>query len=467
MDAPVDWLPPILMLAAGLVIGVIVAGIVARRGRSAAGAVAAADAASELSDLQLELRDLDAKKEDLLSLLREMEDTAAKREPAQLAIERYAAELETAEVLQSIDRLRGEVSAPAGKGSRGARTTADAELETAEEGGPPRGIKGFVWGIASAAAIGALVMFVSDSASDRAQGGSVTGGPQMSGGQASPASDPDLAQAVAAVNAHPDNIDARVDLAYQYLLREDFMNAFEQTQLALQQNPDEPRALTYQSLVRLAMGQTALAGTMLERAIEVDPDLLEPRVYLALTYAQAGRFDDAMAQIGEAKTRNPADASRLDDIVAEIEMRRATGAVAPTPASEDDPHASLLPPPPSAGDPPAAAIAPVGGPDMVTGTITLSPGVTVQPGAQLYVIVRSSEGGGPPAAVSRMTAGAFPMSFSLSAANSMMGDALPDRMKLEARVDLDGNVMTRDAGAPTGELDDVARGSSGVTIVLR
>jgi hypothetical protein len=175
-----------------------------------------------------------------------------------------------------------------------------------------------------------------------------------------------------------------------------------------------------------------------------------------------------MAQIGEAKTRNPADASRLDDIVAEIEMRKATGAVIPPSASEDDPHASLLPPPPSAGDPPAAAIAPVGGPDMVTGTITLGPGVTVQPGAQLYVIVRNSEGGGgPPVAVSRMTAGVFPMSFSLSAANSMMGDALPDRMKLEARVDLDGNVMTRDAGAPTGELDDVARGASGVTIVLR
>ncbi len=59
------------------------------------------------------------------------------------------------------------------------------------------------------------------------------------------------------------------------------------------------------------------------------------------------------------------------------------------------------------------------------------------------------------------------MPFGLSVANSMMGDELPDRMRIEIRVDLDGNAMTRDAGAPEGLLEDIASGSSDVRVVLK
>jgi tetratricopeptide (TPR) repeat protein len=464
---PVDWLTPILMLAAGLVIGIIVAVIVARKGRTSSAADVTDEAVEELSDLQLELRDLEAKREDLLLQLREMEDTAAKRDPAQLATERYVVELETAECLRDIDRLTGRMNAPALK-----RAGAKAGIEPASEtSGPPGGVKGFVWGVASAAAIGALVIFVSNSASHRGEGGSVTGGPQMGGRpmQSQPANDPELEQAIALVNSQPDNVQARVDLAYQYLLREQFMNVFEQTQLVLERDPNQPRALTYQSLVRLAMGQGDMATEMLKRAIEIDPDFLDSRVYLALTYAQTGHFDDAMAEMAEAKTRHPDESARLDEVIAELEMRRSSGAT-PSEPTGPDPHASLLPPPPAAdGSAPAApAAAPAAGPGSVTGMIVLADGVTVQRGAPVFVIVRQSgASGGPPSAVSRMSAGTFPMPFTVSAANSMMGDALPEKMRIEVRVDLDGNAMTRDQGAPEGVLDDVASGTSGVTITLR
>jgi len=466
MQPPVDWLPPILMLAAGLVVGVVVLFIVGRKGRGGTGtSEEASEAVEEISELQLELRDLEAKREDLLLQLREMEDTAAKRDPGQLAAERYAVELETAEVLREIDRLTGKANAP--ELQRAAAKAGIAEVVPSSE--PPGGIKGFVWGVASAAAIGALVIFVSNSASNRAQGGSVTGGPQMGAQSTTQASDPELDRAVAMVNAQPDNIDARVDLAYQYLLREQFMNVFEQTQSVLERNPNEPRALTYQSIVRLAMGQGDVATQMLEHAIEVDPDFLDSRVYLALTYAQTGKFDEAMAAMAEAKKRHPDQASRLDEVIAELEMRRSSGAT-PEQTEGENPHANMLPPPPSGDGAPAAmpAATPAAGPGSVTGTIVLASGVTVQRGAPVFVIVRESgTQGGPPVAVSRLSAGTFPMPFSVSGANSMMGDALPDKMRIEVRVDLDGNAMTRDAGAPEGVLEDVASGSSGVTITLK
>ena len=98
----------------------------------------------------------------------------------------------------------------------------------------------------------------------------------------------------------------------------------------------------------------------------------------------------------------------------------------------------MLPPPPTGdGTPVATTPAPpvASGPGTVTGTIALADGVTVQRGAPVFVIVRESGAqGGPPVAVSRLSAGTFPMTFSLSAANSMMGDALPDKMRIEVRV---------------------------------
>ena len=118
---------------------------------------------------------------------------------------------------------------------------------------------------------------------------------------------------------------------------------------------------------------------------------------------------------------------------------------------------------------PAAPAPPVdAGTGYVTGVIELSDGVQVRAGLPVFIIVRDAGSeGGTPVAVSRLTAGRFPMRFSVSAANSMMGDELPDRMRIEIRVDLDGNAMTRDAGAPEGVADDVATGSSGVTVVLK
>jgi cytochrome c-type biogenesis protein CcmH len=120
------------------------------------------------------------------------------------------------------------------------------------------------------------------------------------------------------------------------------------------------------------------------------------------------------------------------------------------------------PPATTAAEPPAS-----NDPRAVRGTLTLAGGTNVPPGAAVFLIVRPAGAkGGPPVAVSRLEARSFPLTFQLSQANSMMGQPLPDPMLIEARVDLDGNPMTRDAGAPSGAIDGVAAGSPAVTITL-
>lgn len=467
---PVDWTLPIAMLLGGLVIGTIVAIIVSRRSAK----TRKDDAPLEANSHELEVRDLGAKRDSLFDQLRELDDTSAKRDADQLAVERYELELEAARTLRRLDELTGR-HAPSRRGATAAKAAAAAPAVEAETVvvAPASPLRGFLWGIGSAAAIVALVFFVAKSADERGDGGSMTGnipgGGGMQSGEGAPA-DPDLQQLLSRVQSNPNDLDLRNELAFQQLMREQLMGVFETTQFVLERRPGDPVAMTYQSVVRLAMGQSAEAEQMLKRAIEARPDLLDARVYLSLTYAQLGRYDEAKAAIDEAIRLSPAEADRLRQLWSQIEAQKAAGPPPSTAGKKDDPHAGIaLPPMSGEGAQPAPDMSarPSSDPRAVRGTLTLAAGGNVPRGAAVFLIVRAAGSkGGAPVAVARVDASSFPLPFEVSLANSMMGQPLPDSMLIEARVDLDGNPMTRDAGAPSGAADKVAAGSSGVTIDL-
>jgi hypothetical protein len=73
---------------------------------------------------------------------------------------------------------------------------------------------------------------------------------------------------------------------------------------------------------------------------------------------------------------------------------------------------------------------------------------------------------GPPLAVKRLVPSAFPLAFELSDGDSMTGQPLPERVRIEARLDSDGNAATRDPNDPKGALDNVAVGAGGLKLVL-
>ena len=108
-------------------------------------------------------------------------------------------------------------------------------------------------------------------------------------------------------------------------------------------------------------------------------------------------------------------------------------------------------------------------PSVLSGTIALEESIarSVSGKVTVFVIARGGAGKGHPVYAKRLDVTSFPVSFSLSAQDSMMGQAPPDHVALEARIDVDGDAMTHEANAPSARIETVAIGSSNVSLVLK
>ncbi len=106
---------------------------------------------------------------------------------------------------------------------------------------------------------------------------------------------------------------------------------------------------------------------------------------------------------------------------------------------------------------------------LLSGTISLGPSISQSPGARVmvFLIARTGQGKGQTVLARRMIVESFPTKFSLSAADSMMAGERPADVSLEARIDLDGDAMTREPGSPTARAGSVAMGSSNVVLTLK
>jgi cytochrome c-type biogenesis protein CcmH len=438
----VNWIPSLIALAIGLVVGVIAVWRMARSGTAlpSAGTV--------------EARDLDARTEGLLRQLRELDDTAAKRSPEQLARERYALELEAARTLRDLEGVR-----PASAAAVQPRAPAPASRNGAAW-------RGFLWGTGTMTAAGLLLFLLSGSAHERREGGQLTGnlpGEDAGRAAASPADDAELATLTAAVAKSPDDIEARVALIRGHLVRRDMMAVWSESKVVLQRSPGEPRALSYQALVRLEMGQGDLAAQMIEKALADRPDFTEGYLHLATIYMRTGRAKEAEATIERAAKRFPAEEGQVREIWGEI-RRAGSKRVAP---DVRDPHDGVAAPAGVGG----AAQGPVrdGAEGVgVSGTIALDPAIgSVESGGILFVMVRpESFGAGPPLAAKRIVVTSFPVTFEIGPGDAMTGEPFPETLLLQARLDLDGNPTTRDKSEPVARLDHVKKGSRGISLTL-
>lgn len=473
----IDWVPALGVLVVGLVLG----GALVWRMRLA-GAAPAPPSGS------LDLRDLQGQRDVLLRQLVELEDAAAKRTPEQLARERYALELETARVLKKIDELSSSssVAIPSDVAAKPAAAAAGGAAETAAApvAGSPA-LRGFVWGVGSVAAVAGLVFLVTQAARPREPGGSPTGELPAMGAAAgvaapAPANDAEEARLRAAIERSPDDVDAHLALAHYYLGQQNFMGVWTETQLVLARAPGQPRALSYQALVRLAMGQVDVALEMLQQAIATDPDLIDAYVPLSLVLMRQGRTEEAERTMAEAKRRFPGQEEALTRF--EQQMLTSVGD-GPAPG-EADPHAAVPPPgaspaampaaraaamPPAGAAMPPAGSLPPGGAKSVSGRLDLDPALGGQiAGGVLFLIVRAAGVEvGPPLAVQRLVPTSFPLPFRIGEADSMTGDPLPDEVLVEARLDSDGDPTTRPPSDPRAHADGVRIGTTDLRLILR
>lgn len=115
--------------------------------------------------------------------------------------------------------------------------------------------------------------------------------------------------------------------------------------------------------------------------------------------------------------------------------------------------------------PSAAAAAATAGPG-IRGVLELAPG-TRAPGGVLFLIARTAAAG-PPLAVKRLPAGPFPMAFEIGPGDVMLpGLRFAGEIRLSARIDSDGDPLTRSEADLTAELSTPVRpGASDIVLTL-
>lgn len=413
MNTPTDWVSAIAILAAGLVLGALFFYFNKRRNASTLG-----------GEVDLERKDLEAKRDALIQQL---------RDPSLPPDERSRLELETAAALRKLDQYSPRNS----EAFRGTSTNSATAMNPT--------IKGFLWGFASAAALFGLGWFVMEQAKPRQEGEEITGGfgqQQQQQAQApAGAPNPMVQQLEAAVQAQPNNIELRNNLAQAYFESNNLMAVFEQTRQVLEQQPENSRALALQGLVRMAMGETQEATSMLQRATKSDPKNLDGWVALAWVYVQTDRMQDAERMIQSAIEQVPAERARLEQVFVQMKAQIAQ--------SEVQAAGNELP----AGHPPVDSAS--------NGVhVTLDLDASAQQRSGIVFVIARNPAGGPPVAVKRVVATSFPMNVELTSADSMMGQTLPATFRVEARLDADGDPMTKPPTDPSASVEAVTPGAS-------
>lgn len=107
---------------------------------------------------------------------------------------------------------------------------------------------------------------------------------------------------------------------------------------------------------------------------------------------------------------------------------------------------------------------------IVKGTIVVDEALKGQiPHGVLFVIARLPGGvRGPPVLVKKIPSPTFPIPFELTTADAMMpGMPIPEKLKIQARLDQDGDAISRTPGDLFGETQDLVDvGATDVTIAL-
>ena len=408
MNTPTDWASAVAILAGGVILGLLFVYFFKRR-------------TSVVRD-DLELKDLEAKRDALIEQLRGPD-----------VVDREQLELEAARVMRLIDQHKP--ASPA------------ATPLPARRGMSPA-LVGVLWGAGSFVLLATLAYFVMKESKPREQ----EQAPMATQSAPAAQTNPMVAQLEAAVQKDPDNLQLRNDLAQAYLETENLMGVFEQSKFVLEKKPDDSRALTFHGLVRLAMGEADTARDLVLRATKSDRTNVDAWVSLAWVSMQTGRPKEAEAAIAEAVKVSPENKARLEEV-----LRQMKGQASQMPAAASAELPADHPPidaPPAA--PPASA-APAGD-KSIRITIDLDPAARSRTGV-LFVIARGAAAG-PPAAVKRLNPQSFPITVELSSADSMMGQPLPDKVRIEARLDSDGDAATKPPTDPFAALDAVSVGSA-------
>lgn len=359
-----------------------------------------------------------ARKEVLLEALHEVDADREKLGDASWRAKREALVDEAASALRALDQGPAE-AAPEAVVAASAPPTRPASSALGSVG----------WWAAGFGFFAALGYLLTTNSGDRAQGQPMTGGSSSRGGE-----DPGVAAAQAALEKNPNDLDALNALTWTAIRGRDLSGAMAYLDRARTISPEDPYVLTHLAVLQLQIGMNDRAEAALQKALEKNPTLPRALIFLGLARMQRDDIPGAIAALEQAVAASPANSEER-----QMAASLLSEAKAPPPVTH------------------------------LTGAIALDAGAAPPATGTLYVFARASaEGAGPPVAALRLSPKGFPLAFSLTDKNIMMGGAWPDQVWIQARVDQDGNPTTRDDTLMETEvIGPLSTGAADITLVLK
>jgi len=433
-------------------LGVLIAGIAVAYVYLSNTAGTDADASIEEEAREI---DLGATRDEVVEALRQLEVEKPKMDPGQYEIERQQLLARGSKALRELDGAEEEEAeaarpASAGDESAPAAAASDSQGPMAIWNALAPEWRGAISALTVVALIGGLLWMMQSDTRERREGDPITGSDIVTADNTRPSglerANPQTVAQIEALETqlkeNPQDIEALNTLTQLYLSASAPEKAFEYNRQVRELEPTNKDARAYLGVLRMMMGMTDTALAAFDEVLEEDPQHLLSHFYKGLVLLELRRFDEAVATFERAveiDPNNPNLARALSDAKA-----LASGEMpSPEPAATGD----LL----------------------VRGTLDIDPAAKASLTGRevVFVSLKDPTQAGPPVAAIKAPA-QFPAPFQITKANMMaMGAAtvVPDQLLLTARIDLDGNAMTKE-DAPSFTLSGIQRGAEGVRVVL-
>ena len=273
-----------------------------------------------------------------------------------------------------------------------------------------------------------------------------------------PEPSPVLDQARARVAARPEDPEAWAALGWALVEAEGWIDVFETSRKLRELAPEHPDGFVLQASVRIAMGQHEAAQQLVTDALSLDPSHIQGLSFQGALAIQRG--DRGAAAAAWKRALGIAGPGKgFEELIA---MAQSDAAAPALPAQHPPPQSTAS----ASQSGERAQVS--GAKDAISGQVSLADGTSFQGSGIVFIIARAKGvSAGPPAAAKRLPVRNFPLAFSISSADAMMGGTLPPEITLSARLDADGNAGTRSAEDLVSTPVDVTTGSKGVQLLLR
>lgn len=247
---------------------------------------------------------------------------------------------------------------------------------------------------------------------------------------------------------------AALDEGRQAFEKQEFPKAIEAFKRVLATEPNNPEAHSYMGFILVQAGHGDGALMAFDKALSQAPNFP-----MALWGKGMVLYQDKKDYAGAREIFQ-----RLLNLVPPGEERNEVVKVlAEIPASGGTPSR------PAVTEKSATTVSSSSG--QIGGKITIDPklNANIDPNAALFIIARpAASGGGPPLAVKKIDRPTFPIDYTLSQDNAMMGMPFTGKINITARLDKDGNPVTRTPGDISGDYkkNPVEVGAKNVDVTL-